>query len=276
MSAGQRYRVSQQTTPCVIQPRDQALLVDLYLQRVLTRDQVIGLNHFRTVVRCNARLRKLASVGYLAKLTFAARGSGSQTVWCLGKGAAKIVADQLDTDVGNIARAVASPVPAALLDHTLLLTDTRIWFERAATRGSVARFRWASEALCRHEYVSAGRQWIIKPDGFVEWQGATGWRRFFVEVDLGNVSRAEFKSKCEGYVHYGASGAFQDVYGEPGFGVLVFTTGHRRLAHLAAVAEAAGLREFHLSRLSALRDDESFADLWHQLQSVSIKRARAS
>ena len=113
-----------------LQQRDRRLHVDLYLQRVMTRDKIVALGYFGSVPRCNNRLRKLLDHGYLRRYEAASRGSGSQALYGADRESCQIIAGHLDLELNEVARATRDDVPPLFLDHTLGLVDLRIRFER--------------------------------------------------------------------------------------------------------------------------------------------------
>jgi Replication-relaxation len=97
---------------------------------------------------------------------------------------------------------------------------------------------YLGEQECRHEYdVRAGEGWqreVFRPDGFFRalQSGTNTTRSFFVEIDLGHTSHAEFTRKIAVHRRYRESGLFREVFGEDDFSTLVITTTSKREENL--------------------------------------------
>ncbi len=233
-------RVKASSAKLCLQERDKTLLADLFLQRLMSRDQIIELGYFGSVPRCNNRLKKLVDHGFIRRHEFSSWGSGSQSLYGPGQAATQIIASKLGLDISDVIGQTRRDVPPMLLAHTLGLVDLRIRFDRDAMRYRLDEFEWLPEARCRHEYSvkqasSAWQRHIVKPDAFTRWMIGGKVTCFFVELDLGHVSQGAFTKKVEAYQRYLGLGAFGQVYESSQFDVLVVTTGERRLAHLKSV-----------------------------------------
>ncbi|HVT12579.1 MAG TPA: replication-relaxation family protein [Fimbriimonadaceae bacterium] len=219
----------------MLQPRDEALVAEVFLHRVMSRDQAIGLGFFGSVTRANTRLLTLTRAGLLKRVERAPE-MGGQFLYRAGEASAPLLARRLDADQSSVRRLLVPPSPLCLT-HMLRVLDLRLAFVRAAARGEFQIVRWLPELLCRHEFETKSPRgiWqrnILKPDGYIELQGWGGVSCIFVEVDLGHVSSARFAEKLAAYRTYLETGIFQEAYGRETFAVLVVTTGPRRLEHL--------------------------------------------
>jgi len=233
---------------CVLRARDRSLLLDLFLHRVVSRDQIIALGHFMSVPRCNNRLRRLLDHGYVRRYSHAARGSGSQALYCLGRTSAPVVARILDLALLEVKSQVERDAPTMFLEHTLGLVDLRIEFDRTAVRMELTDYDWLPEPLCRHEYsVRHAGTWVkyvIKPDAYACWNCNGETKASFIELDLGHVSEQAFQRKVEAYRRYLADGVFAEAYGLDSFTVLTITTGKRRLHNLVSRTNSSGKPKF--------------------------------
>lgn len=230
-----------------LQERDQRLLVDLFLQRVLTRDQIIGLGHFCSVPRCNDRLRKLLCSGLVRKYRQDTR-IGSQTLYGVGPRSGPTIGPRLEIDIDEIQNVIRREVAPLALEHTLLLTDLRIQFEREfGDKGD-----WLAEPLCRHEYsIRHQSNWlrrVLKPDAYC----AQRSEHLFIELDLGHVGHKPFLRKVNQYAEYLRLGIFSEAYQDESFRVLVITVGMRRLAHLRALTKHVSAPEFVFTTLGTV------------------------
>ncbi|MBI5708228.1 MAG: replication-relaxation family protein [Armatimonadetes bacterium] len=259
-------RESQKPTRCELRARDLKILADLFLHRVMSRDQLIALGYFGSVPRCNNRLRKLQDHGYVRRYCHLARGSGSQALLSLGRSAAAIIANHLELPEEDVRLQAGRDAPTMFLEHTLGLVDLRILFGKAALNLELLAYDWLPEPLCRHEYsVRRGSAWIkcvVKPDAYVHWATAGETRAFMIEFDLGHVSQRAFQRKAQAYRRYHADGAFTEAYAHESFDVLTVTTSERRLGNLSMVAGTGGRPQFLFTTLSDLREKGAAGVIW--------------
>lgn len=259
-------RESKGLTRCSLRNRDRRLLSDLFLHRVVSRDQIIALGHFGSVPRCNNRLKHLLDHGYVRRYRHLARGSGSQALYCLGCNGAAIVSELLDLELEEVKLQAERCAPSMFLEHSLGLVDLRILFGQTASRLQVPAHDWLAEPLCRHEYsVWRAGAWIkcvVKPDAFALWTWNGEPRAFFIELDLGHVSQQSFQRKIQAYRRYLADGAFREAYGHESFEVLTVTTSERRLGNLAMLAGTGEGPRFLYTTLSALQAEGIGGRIW--------------
>ena len=131
--------------------------------------------------------------------------------------------------------------------------------ENTQSKGGITALEYLPERLLQHRYElrAPGGKWkaeIFKPDALIKFAQPDGaqrpdgaqkealcsahlslhcqWRHWFVEVDLGHTSSAEWETKSDIAVRYRRLGLFQKRYGAEGFQTLVLTTGERRRTHL--------------------------------------------
>lgn len=242
--------------------RDEALLCDLFLFRVLSREQIQRL-HFGSVPRANARLRKLFDFGFVHRHYLALAPWGSPALYFPAIAAVPAIARELErrgleVEPGEIARVCRINKAPAFLEHTLAVAGFTLDLRDEVAKHSTLEIDlWLPEVMCRHEYEIEGPRGltreVFKPDGFVRLAftdrparpAKTVLASAFVEIDLGHVSSALFRAKWGAYRRYAQSGLFAHGYGdtqtagEPLFRVLVVTTGTLRLSHLKAVVEEA-------------------------------------
>jgi len=222
--------------PLQLQRRDIRLIAEIFLNRAMRRSQIIDLGFFGSVGRANARLLRLTRAGLLRRVRLPIETNGQQFVYRAGTGAARILAEDLQTDEAAVLRRLGQISPLCLA-HTLRIVDVRLAIQRAVTARGLTIAKWLPELLCRHEYETrtgsgAWRAQVLKPDAYVEISaGGRSWPHF-VEVDLGHVSASRFVEKLQGYGRYLSSGIFEESYGASAFDVLVVTTGEGRGEHL--------------------------------------------
>lgn len=188
--------------------RDIAVLSDLVLSHVLSRDQLIELGYFGSVCRTNTRMKSLVAEGFAKRLSTPFFGQG---LYLAAKGSCEIVGDRVST---LLASRSGSP---RFIQHALATTETRI----ALIKKSGGEWRFEQQLwrqVGRHE---------VRPDGLLLASTPT-----FVEVDMGHVAPSKFKAKLTGYQVLAMEGTCQALYGFPTFRLLTVTTGDLRARHL--------------------------------------------
>lgn len=204
-----------------LQKRDVAILTDIALHGVMSRDQVMKLGYFASIPRANARLCPMTSLKLLKRLQRIELRDSRQSLYCTTAKAA----DLLDERVANLVR--DRKHTPRFIDHSLMVVDVRVELQRL---GGLA---WRSEVEVRHRYSYGGRQNEFRPDGLIFVAGNC----LFVEADRCNASRQALTESFSSYDRYAASGVFQAVYRQAGFRVLVVTVGKRRALSIHALAK---------------------------------------
>ena len=239
----------------VLQPRDIALLTEVYAYGSMLRGQIQAL-HFGSVPRTNARLRQLYDGRFLqrAQLELPATSpvaTGCQFGYLLGPAGIPIVAAELGIDPADVRAQLRRGTPGYLL-HTIDIVTFRLAVEASArTCAAVQLKQFLPERLCRHAYevrpkTADGQaresRWhleVFKPDAvfLIAHNGVlTG---FAVEIDRGHTSASEFSCKLAIHARYAATGLFTGRYGAHCAGTLIVTTSARRRDNLAAIAAQA-------------------------------------
>lgn len=251
--SGRRFRLTD---------RDEELLVLLFCHRLVLARQLVELGHFGSLVRCNARLRRLRQEGFLAEAVVPSI-KGTQAVHQITSRAAHTVAERLGLDASDVRRACSKGSSVLQLEHCVRTTDLRTSFEQGAAHVGLAAV-WTPELLCRHEYsvrrYDGWQRRTLKPDGLLRLSKSGAPSYFFVETDLGNVSHRMFTAKVASYRQY-AQGVFQETYGAQQFAVLVVTTGERRLTRLASIAMQGEVQTF-LTTFAEVGQSGPFEDIW--------------
>ncbi|MDQ2986777.1 MAG: replication-relaxation family protein [Armatimonadota bacterium] len=200
--------------------------------------------YFKSVSRANRRLRQLFDCNYLRRTQIASGPYCLETVYLLGPKGVSIVAESAITSRLELSRHSQRPPQRAFLEHHLGVLSLRISLQLTPPGARLNEF--LTEPECRHEYeiVKGARKIkrVIKPDGFADVQFFKRRFSFFIEFDRGNCSIPQMRGVFERYAAYMREGAFQSVYKENMFEVLVVTTaGKRRIDHLVAIAKGHGV-----------------------------------
>lgn len=226
-----------------LEERDEQILSDLFLHRLMARGQIEQV-YFSSTVRCNARLRLLFDHKFVMRHFPPAAPFGAQAIYSIGKAALPIVSRRLEMDLPEVTRYFRRTQTPTFIEHTLSVVD--IWIKiRSATDASeeVKLDLWLAEMQCRHTWdiCAEGGKWhteSFKPDAFfrLRQENAGEFRNFFVESDLGHTSAKQFTGKLLTHQLYLESGLFEQIFGANSFHTLVVTTGERRLKNLKELA----------------------------------------
>ncbi|MDO8655352.1 MAG: replication-relaxation family protein [bacterium] len=242
--------------------------MDLYIHRIMSRDQIIALGYFKSVGRCNSRLRQLFDCGFVRRV-FPQNGRyGAQALHAVNRAAVGILIARIGADEPDVANQVRREVAPMFLEHTLAIVDCRIRLEHEAPNIGARVELWLPELLCRHEYSvrdGDGQRWqkrVLKPDAFVQLRSQGVARCFFLEVDMGHVSLGRFERKISTYSEYVRLGLFKDAYDEHGFTVLTVTTGRRRLSNLKSLVSQAEHPRFLFTTFESLDEGSIFDCVW--------------
>lgn len=250
-----------------LEERDEQILCDLFLHRLMSRGQIEKL-YFSSTVRCNARLRLLFDHKFVLRQFPPAAPFGAQAIYSVGKAALPLIARRLEMDLPEVNRYFRRTQTPTFIEHTLSVVG--IWMAfREATEASenISLDLWLAEMQCRHEWEirTSGGKWrkeAFKPDAFVRLQSLHGYSSFFVESDLGHTSSSQFMNKLVTHTRYLESGLFSQKFGLDNFKTLVITTGERRLHNLRRLVEDQGSQLFWFSTFKMIHDNCIFDSIW--------------
>jgi hypothetical protein len=235
-----------------LETRDQRILAETFLSKVVRRDDLIDFGYFSSVPRCNSRLLSLRSEGLLKARTELGGMELRATLYhCTSKGV-RIAAEVLDISQDEAIEVHRSGIRELAIKHALRCNDLRSRFLKELSKSRELRLDgWSQELLCHHEFQVSGKSVVIKPDGLATLSGPSGIRLLFIEVDLGNASIPKIREKLNRYQTYASSGAFSEAYESKSFKVLLVTTDERRLAHLQRLSVGGALTLTTWKRLAS-------------------------
>lgn len=250
--------------------RDETILCDLFLHRLMSRSQ-IEQSYFSSTVRCNARLRQLFDFHFVSRHYPPYAPYGAQALYSVGKAALPLVARRLDMELPEVTRLHRRHKTPTFIEHTLSIVDIWINLRKAvALREDMVVQLWLAEMQCRHEWEirSEGSKWrkeVFKPDAFfrLERTGDGALRDFFIEADLGHTSAQQFTGKLLTHARYLESGLFDQTFGNESFHTLVVTTGERRLKNLKQLAALHNPSPFWFSTFERIAKDSLLAAVWN-------------
>ncbi len=248
--------------------RDREILRDVFLQRAITRKQLMSLGHFTSLTSASERLRILFDHGFLERYPLATDLSTTELVYSVGFRAIPELVSGLGVDKVEAKRCVSSGAPLALA-HAVAVTEARIAFTTHRPADMVVE--WLSEVQVRHEFSIGTSSFVLKPDGalIVEQFGAK--HIAFIEVDRGNVSQPQFLRSCRTYRTYIELGLPGEIYDTQSASLLIIAhAGERRQSNLLAAASTAGVPSVSAS-WTEIATDGPFAAVW---RSYGEPRAR--
>jgi len=220
--------------------RDEVLLCDVFLQRVITRKQLNALGYFGSTTVGNTRLRALFDAGYLRRTFAATGGYATEALYLLGSAAIDVVSARLGVERSEVARIIRTESPA-FTEHCRAISEVRIAFQKGVPEGVTVE--WLAECQVRHEYSVRSEKGIshhiLKPDGAVLFQSCQGCHLAFLEIERGHTGAGAWRRSVAGYRRYLDRGFHREMYGVETAEILcVSTAGHRRIDHLAGIANS--------------------------------------
>ncbi len=269
---------SQKSVGMRLEERDEQILCDLFLHRLMSRGQIEKL-YFTSTVRCNARLRLLFDHKFVLRHFPPAAPFGAQAIYSAGKAALPIISRRLEMDLPEATRYFRRTQTPTFIEHTLAVVDLWTAFRESTEESkNVNLDLWLAEMKCRHEWDirTSGGKWhkeSFKPDGFVRLQTSSGYFSFFIEADLGHTSSRQFEGKLLTHTRYLESGLFEQTFGCANFRTLVITTGQRRLKNLREILEKNDSKLFWFTTFEALFYTGPLNAIWEvpsQNESVAL------
>lgn len=236
------YRLRGKRSPAggmCLTKRDREILRDVFLQRAITRKQLMRLGHFTSLTSASERLRILFDHGFLERYPLATDLSTTELVYSVGFRAIPEIVSGLGVDKVEVKRCVSSGAPLALA-HAVAVTDARI----ALTKHQPPEMslEWLSEVQVRHEFSIGTSRFVLKPDGALIIEQSGRKHIAFLEVDRGNVSKPQFRRSCQTYKTYIELGLPEEVYGARSASLLIIAhAGERRRTNLLEIAGTAGV-----------------------------------
>jgi hypothetical protein len=252
----------------VLTQRDKEILRQVYLFRLMTREQIErllfppdqGQDHPTKTSRCRKRLKLLYQHGYLERFPVPSRAGlwAWQPVYRLGTKGADLVAKDLGTLAGRLPYwgkgfdkdHRPTSVSLIFMDHTLKINDIRITVTQVAQSQGYQIEKWLDETQLRsqemRDYVTVtsgqGRSLKVAVIADAYFVLHLGDRRahFFLELDQATMSSKRWKTRIQAYRAYTESGKYQQRYQTRSLRVLTVTTTPKRLVNLKKATESVG------------------------------------
>lgn len=238
----------------VLQPRDEGLLRELSVMRVVDRNQAKLVAGFGSDTRTNVRLLQLTKGNYLRRFFWGTVGGARKALYSLAPRGAAIVGSP---DRGP-RRSRDQMLAADFFSlHQLEINEVYIAVKYKPLPAGVSFIGWLSfyEPL-------AGTALI--PDGYAEVDYAEKLIPFFVEVDLGTENKAVWQTKVRSYLSYAASGNFARTFGNEQFRTLAVTNSETRLNFLRSATAALTDKIFRFTTSERLKREGFWGTVWQK------------
>ena len=238
----------------VLQERDQHLLRELAIMRVIDREQAKRVAGFGSTTQVNARLLRLTRVGLLRRFFLGTKAGGQKSLYALSARGAKLI----DVPLRGLRRRNDEVLIADFsVIHQLAINDIYCDLKFRPIPITEARFeKWMSF----YEPLDAGTRLI--PDGYLEISTPQKTLTAFLEVDLGNEALSIWKRKVQAYLHYAISGNFEKRFSRPQFRVLVIASTERRMRSLQAATLSLTDKIFWFSTLDSVAHTGFWSAAW--------------
>jgi len=270
-----RHKRTKDFQRMVLQPRDVAIVLAVYENRFLRRDQIERL-FFKTTPTCNQRLQKLYQHKFLDRIFQPVDFGSSQAVYALDSVGAEVVAAKIGVGKSQINWTRRhNQIEHIFMAHTLAVSELRVGLElalRLREEEDVKLLFWKREGLLPREKVqdpeNPEKRLSVIPDAFFGLETDRGKLFFFVEVDMGTETLDRFRTKIVAYREYWKSGKFSDRYTYRNFRVLTVTNGVQRLNNLIGTAANTGAKNMFLFSVDKLASSDILGASWYRPNSL--------
>jgi len=253
----------------VLTPRDVSIILSVYENRFLRRDQIQRLYFgHASRVACGARIKKLYEHKFLDRLVKPVEVGSHQLVYALDKRGADVVAASLEIDRHKIRwNRANNRVEFLFLEHTLGVSEFRVCLDvaLAGRREELLFYQRGDKTHLRRISVTGAKKkyFVVAPDAFFGIQSGRGKHIFFLEVDMGTETLSRFSEKVTAYKRYWKSRQYTEEYGFNHFRVLTVAESERRLGNLIqATGRAGGRQMFLFTTFTAIQSDSPLGSVW--------------
>lgn len=264
-----RKRPNKQIKPMALTSRDVMIILSVYENRFLRRDQIQRL-HFSgcSHVACCVRLKKLYENRFLDRLVKPVTKGSAQATYALDKRGADVVAAALEINRHDVRWSRANNrVEFLFLEHTLAISEFRVCLELAfaGRKEELFFYRRGDHSHLRRIAVPGAKKkyFVVAPDAFFGIQTGRGKCVFFLEVDLGTETLSRFAEKVTAYKKYWKSRQYTEEYGFNNFRVLTVCESEKRLNNLRqATGKVGGQRMFAFTNMTHIQEVSMFERIW--------------
>lgn len=227
--------------PLQIQPRDIALLRDVWEFRFLNTEQILGL-HDGSRRNLRGRLNLLFQHGYLDRPTVqkAARLATSHIVYSLGRKGAETLAKDAEEREGILRRVRENVHTLPLIAHSLMISQFRVCLMLALKlQGDIKLTRWVQGNDLKSALSGRGANPPLVADAFFMLETPTHKYPCFLEADRATMTQERFVSKLKMYWRHNREESFKETLGVSHFRVLTITPHEKRAENLCRAAKDA-------------------------------------
>ncbi len=227
--------------PLQIQPRDIALLRDVWEFRFLNTEQILGL-HDGSRRNLRGRLNLLFQHGYLDRPTIqkSARLATSHIVYSLGRKGAETLAKNAEEREGILRRVRENVHTLPLIAHSLMISQFRVCLMLALQKhGDIKLTRWVQGNDLKSALSRRGANPPLVADAFFVLETPTHKYPCFLEADRATMTQERFVSKLKMYWRHNREESFKDTLGVSHFRVLTITPHEKRAENLCHAAKDA-------------------------------------
>ena len=236
----------------VIQPRDEQLLRELSVMRIVDREQAKVIAGFNSTTRANARLLALYLEGLLRRFFQGTIAGGKKAFYALSKKGARLVGAPYQRFRHR--------------DDELILTNLFVlhqyWVNWVYCWAKYQSILLPDVKFLRWDSFSEAVAPSLIPDGYFEISTSQGVIAAFVEVDLGNEGSAVWKDKVEKYLRYAASGDFEKRFKQSRFRVLVIANTDTRAQAIREVVRRSTDKIFWFSSFEEICRQAFWRAVW--------------
>lgn len=255
--------------PMALTDRDKAIVLSVYQNRFLRRDQ-IGRLFFpgASLPAVNMRLKKLYEHKFVDRLFKPVAVGSAQAVYALDKHGADIVAASLEIDRHQVNwKRDHNRVEFLFMEHTLAVSEFKVNLDMAIAQNAgvdLLFYQRGDKTFQTKVADPSGRKkyLVVAPDAFFGLKTDHGNAYFFIEVDMGTETLKRFAEKITAYKQYWKSGKYTQKYGYKHFRVLTVAESERRLVNLIDATGKAGGKNMFLFTTFAGIEKAILGEVW--------------
>lgn len=237
----------------VIQERDEHLLRELAIMRVVDREQAKTMSGFGSTTRVNTRLLALVRAGLLRRFFLGTNAGGTKALYALSAKGAELVGVPVRGPQRRNDETLAADF---FIQHQLTINELYCGLKYRTLPQGISFARWESF------FSPIVPELKLIPDGYLQLQTPSGIFSAFLEVDLGHERGSVWKKKIENYLSFAVSeNPIGKSFYRP-FLVLVVVPTERRLLSIRTFIGKKTERIFLLASLEAIRHAGLFAPIW--------------
>jgi len=231
-----------------LQRRDQRLLSELSVMRIVDREQAKVVAGFASTTRANARLLALTKGGYLRRSFVGTIGGGRKAIYRLSEKAIQ---------AGYAGAATGRDHSALFLEHQLLINEVYIEIKyRPIPMPECTFHQWTDFT------GTLSKTTMLIPDGYFELRHHSVVKSVFLEVDLGTEAGRIWQKKIDGYLKLALSGEFQKLFGQSQFKVAVIAGSGRRVENIRRLAAKFTDKIFRFTTFESIKREGLWSAIW--------------